>query len=359
MNTPPSNPDDLSIVFLPPNHWKAPPDSQAARNDPEGNSALHHLARLGVRWRVINPTGRPWNPFANPFLRGIDPLRTLRVLLTCRKADAVVSVFESNALLLLLLRGLLLFHPRVILWDASVGNPWRVLRFIQKIVFPRYDGFMMLTSSQESHLREHFQIKAPLAKISYNIDESFYRPCPDVPTEYVLAVGDDISRDYPTLLAAAARCPSRFVVKSKWRPAGAVPGPSNVTFLSDRLDAEAFRTLYARARIVVLPLHPVEHAGGITALFEAMAMGKPLVVTASGVARDFVTDGVHALIVPPGDPAALAAAVNRLEGDEGLRCSLGEQARRHIEGRLSTAALAGRMRDFVAEVCRVAGGSAR
>jgi len=40
-----------------------------------------------------------------------------------------------------------------------------------------------------------------------------------------------------------------------------------------------------------------------------------------------------ALLVPPRDPAALAAAVERLAGDEGLRRELGESARKHcVEG---------------------------
>jgi glycosyltransferase involved in cell wall biosynthesis len=310
---------------------------------------------MGVRWRKIVPAAPPWNPFggSNPVLCALDPLRALRVLLRHRDADVIVSVFESNALVILLLRTILRFRPKIILWDASVGTSWKVLRVIQKLTLPRYDGFMMLTGAQERHLREHFDIKVPVARIGYNVDESFYRPGrKSTDGDYVLAVGDDISRDYSTLLAAASRTPSRFLIKSAWRPtasSGAVS--ANVTFLSRRLSREEFRALYEGARIVVLPLHTVDHAGGITALFEAMAMGKPLIVTASGVARDFVTDEIHALLVPHEDPAALAGAVNRLEQDEALRLKLGANARRHIEDHFSTRALAERMVDFLKGVC--------
>jgi glycosyltransferase involved in cell wall biosynthesis len=344
----------LSVVFLPPNAWSVPANSETAPPAAEADSALDHLRRLGVRWRVINPTRRPWNPLdrGNPFLRGIDPLRALRVLMRHRDADVIVSVFESNALLILLLRRLFFFRPKVILWDASVGNPWRTLRRIQRLVFPRYDGFMMLTSAQEAYLKEHYKLHGPVTRIGYNVDEAFYRPSGDGTAGGVLAVGDDISRDYPTLLKAAAISGSKFLIKSKWRPEHGAAAPANVTFLSERLNREAFRALYAQASIVVLPLHPVAHAGGITALFEAMAMAKPLIVTASGIATDFATDGISALVVPPGDPAALAAAVARLERDEPLRRTLGLNARQQIEGALSTPALARRMHGFIAELCK-------
>ena len=53
-----------------------------------------------------------------------------------------------------------------------------------------------------------------------------------------------------------------------------------------------------------------------------------------------VGDGVHALLVPPGDPGALAAALVRLAEDGALRERLAEGARRLAAGPLSPAGLA-------------------
>ncbi|HJV90111.1 MAG TPA: glycosyltransferase family 4 protein [Holophagaceae bacterium] len=63
------------------------------------------------------------------------------------------------------------------------------------------------------------------------------------------------------------------------------------------------------------------------ALVEAMACGLPVVTTDfGGAARDIVTDGVDGLIVPPGDPKALAAGLVRLMKDPGLRQALAARA---------------------------------
>jgi glycogen synthase len=55
---------------------------------------------------------------------------------------------------------------------------------------------------------------------------------------------------------------------------------------------------------------------------EAMACGTPVVATGTGGSADFLDDEENCLLVPPGDPAALAAAVSRLADDEPLRQQL-------------------------------------
>ena len=50
-----------------------------------------------------------------------------------------------------------------------------------------------------------------------------------------------------------------------------------------------------------------------------LACGTPLVTAGTPGSRELLVDGESALLVPPGDPAALAAAVRRLATDPALR----------------------------------------
>jgi len=54
-------------------------------------------------------------------------------------------------------------------------------------------------------------------------------------------------------------------------------------------------------------------------LVEALRVGTPVVATAVGGVAEVVRDGENGLLVPPGDPEALAAAIERLAEDEELR----------------------------------------
>lgn len=75
------------------------------------------------------------------------------------------------------------------------------------------------------------------------------------------------------------------------------------------------------------------------ALLEAMAAGRAVVATALPGILEAVRPDLEALIVPPGDAAALGAAMTRLAGDPILRERLGTAARRRFEAQFT----AGRM----------------
>ena len=87
----------------------------------------------------------------------------------------------------------------------------------------------------------------------------------------------------------------------------------------DRLPA-----VLAHADLLVLP-SLYEELG--TVLLEAMQAGLPIVASKTGGIPDVIEGGVNGLLVPPGEPEALARAIDRILGDRGLACRLSEGAR--------------------------------
>jgi glycosyltransferase involved in cell wall biosynthesis len=87
--------------------------------------------------------------------------------------------------------------------------------------------------------------------------------------------------------------------------------------------AERDRQL-ASADAFVLP----SYAEGLPmALLEAMAWGLPAITTPVGSIPEHVRDGVHGILVRPGDVSELAGAIERLVMDDALRAGMGERAR--------------------------------
>lgn len=104
--------------------------------------------------------------------------------------------------------------------------------------------------------------------------------------------------------------------------------PSAVGFVPhDELGA-----YYERAAIVVVPSR--REGYGVVAR-EAMAYGRAVVATSVGGLADAIEDGVTGLLVPPRDPAALRAALERLLADEVLCSRLGQVARERARATLS------------------------
>src|SRR5207244_379179 len=82
--------------------------------------------------------------------------------------------------------------------------------------------------------------------------------------------------------------------------------------------------LFGRAAVVACPSR--REGFGVTCL-EAMAHGRPVVASSVGGLRDLVVDGETGLLVPPRDPVALRAGLDRLLADAELRPRLGAAAR--------------------------------
>lgn len=81
---------------------------------------------------------------------------------------------------------------------------------------------------------------------------------------------------------------------------------------------------------------------------ESLAVGTPVVATAAGGVPEVVTDGVNGLLVPAGDAGALAAAIDRMLHQPGLRERLAAQAAGSV-AHLSTEVVYTRLEELLAE----------
>ena len=133
------------------------------------------------------------------------------------------------------------------------------------------------------------------------------------------------------LLAAVAGLPGIKLVVTGGGPAAeelsqAMPG---AVFLGERHGDDLAR-IYASLDVFV-HTGPFETFG--QTIQEAAASGLPVVAPAAGGPLDLVDEGVTGHLVPPGDGAALAAAVTSLATDGPSRATFGAAARRKVLGR--------------------------
>lgn len=167
--------------------------------------------------------------------------------------------------------------------------------------------------------------------ILFGVDTEFWTPGEGLPEDFVFSIGQDPNRDFDTLVNAEIEVPIRLHTAL---PVAIPTGRQNVTvskgsYHKSTLTDKELRDLYRRSLAVVVPLKDVYQPTGYSVTLQAMACGKPVVLTRiKGLwAPELLRDGENCLLVPPGDRNALAAAIERLAADPELRTRLGRAAR--------------------------------
>ena len=151
------------------------------------------------------------------------------------------------------------------------------------------------------------------------------------------------------LPAAAALIVGVGPFAAEWQQQAQAAGlHERVHFLGEQPD-EALAALYQAADIFVLPSTNRAETFGLVQV-EAMASGRPVICTELGTGTSYVNQhGVTGLVVPPNDPAALAAAARQLLADPQLAARMGAAGRQRAQQAFSVDAMLDRMLEFYAE----------
>jgi len=124
---------------------------------------------------------------------------------------------------------------------------------------------------------------------------------------------------------------------------------SEVEFVGPVFGEDKLRLLVA-ADVFVL----ASYSEGLPyALLESMAAGAPVVATPVGAIPDVVADGVHGLLVPPGDAAAIARALAQLASDRNLQARMSAACRSRVSSTYSIEHLSESLRRIYVELSQV------
>ena len=262
-------------------------------------------------------------------------------------ADVVLSTVDTVGLPLVLLRRAGLVRPPLVY--VSIGLPERLARLRGDRAAKRYaaalrgvTSILAYSEHETALLREVVgdDAAAPdVGFVRFGVDTDRFRPQPDVePDADVVSVGADPHRDFPLLVRIAQRQPELRlrIVAGKDASRGLEPLPQNVELEVDIPLVDA-RDRLARARVVALPVRANSYSGATTVLLQALALGKPVVVSRTpAIASGYgLVHGENCVLVEPGDEEAFEVELLRVLGDDEGGAALGAGARRLAEAELS------------------------
>jgi glycosyltransferase involved in cell wall biosynthesis len=216
------------------------------------------------------------------------------------------------------------------LFPASKRVFFRYLR-----VQDRIDRLLAYSTSEEQHMISRLRVPASkVERIYYHSDQKFFRPDARAPELDLICAAGQLLRDYDCLIEAVRTLPVRVDIAagSPWidqrlEPTRALP--QNVTW--QRRNRYDLRELYARSALAVVPILQNDYQTGIATILEMMAMGKCVIATRTRGQTDTIVDNETGVYVPPSDPVALRAAIERLLAAPDEASRIGKNARRFIE----------------------------
>ena len=289
--------------------------------------------------------------------------RLVRPLPAC---DAVVVGYPGHAdlpLARLLARGRpIVFNPLVSLWDTLVQDRGRfahgsvaarTLALADRVALRAADLVVADTEANAAFLARLGDLpRSEVAVCLVGAEERVFRPGWSRSEPFrCLFVGKLIPlHGLETILAAAERAPDvrfRIVGSGQLEPLLA-RRPVNVDWVPwveyERLPDELHRCGCAlgvfgasdkAARVIP------------NKVFQALACGAPVVTANTRAARELLADGESAVLVPPGDADALAAAVRRLRDDDLLATRIAASGAAAYRARASEAVLGARWRRLI------------
>jgi len=268
-----------------------------------------------------------------------------RTVLSCRaaltRADVVFSTVDTVGIPLALLGRVGLVRTPVVY--AAIGLPERLsqlrnraARRFYRSAYRRLHTIVAYGWGEVEALRTWLGDDGPPVEfVAFGVDTDYFRPdASRVPEADVVSIGADPKRDFALLVALARRLPERSfrVIASAEHARALGEVPPNLAVEVD-VPFPLVRERLSAARAVALPVRDNSYSGATTTLLQAMASGKPVVVTrTAAIARGYhLEDGLNCRLVPPGDLEALESAVSGVLADPGAATGIGLRARETVE----------------------------
>jgi len=312
-----------------------------------GFSVGHNLESRGAppRWAALAGGSLKWG-LERAGGYGGDFATVFASLRRANRADVVLSTVDTVGIPLMLLGRAGCLRPPLVY--VAIGLPERLARLRSERMRRLYTSALGSCAAVIAYSKfEADELRGSLDRrgfatrvefVPFGVDAASFTPVRGPAALDIVSVGADPHRDFALLLQVAARMPRvSFLIVTSADHARHLSGlPDNVVVETD-IPFEAMRRRLGEARAVALPVRENSYSGATTVLLQAMALGKPVVVTRTqAIATGYgLVDGENCRLVAPGDAAGLERALGDVLRDEFHARALGASARTVVERQLT------------------------
>ncbi|PLX28267.1 hypothetical protein C0581_02935 [Candidatus Parcubacteria bacterium] len=291
-------------------------------------------------WKSIGGYGGAW-------------YKVFRLRSRIKDSDIIFATADRVGIPLVLLTYIKIIPQRHIVY-VSIGLPERLDQLKNKFVYRLYrKAFKKVVSRIVCYgYEEAVQLRKKLGAtddtvifMPFGVDVNYFDPSyistQSADDKYMFCIGADPQRDFELLFEAVRDIDyPLLVVTTKQRYAelkekGMVI-PKSVTIKTD-IPFKMVREYLSGAQAVLLPVKENTYSGATTTLLQAMALGKPVLVSQTGAIKDgyFLQDRNNCMLVRPGDIDELRHGIKEISEDTYDFFNMGKKARETVENKLN------------------------
>lgn len=287
----------------------------------------------------------------------------LENIATLNWSDVIICTVDTCGLPVLCLKHLGLIKSPIVYISQGLSDrisslsrktlTYKLFKNFYQTLLQSADVILVLGEGARTHILEVFDLNEDTVScIQFGIDSSFWFPHPSSNPphgDFVLSVGSDQARDYPTLLTAL---PNETHLKIVTR----LPIPKEV--LGDHVEVGTqfsdleLKQLYQQAYCVVTPLKDVYQPSGQSATLQAMACGKAVILTKTKGIWDseHIKHRENCYLVSPNSPSELKRAIEFLKAHPHETMRLGHNARKTVEQHYSSVCFSKKLENIVSSL---------
>ncbi|MEM9561216.1 MAG: glycosyltransferase [Actinomycetota bacterium] len=263
-------------------------------------------------------------------------------------ADGIITVFPQLAATTAGLKLVRRDHRPLVAWLFNTeGIATGVRRAGARVALRKVDRFVVHSTAEIPVYQRLLGLPAErfsFVPLQYGGDVETARP-PDQDEPYVFATGTGY-RDYETFFAAVGKLGHRTLVLASDRALDGLTVPDNVEILP-QISRPEIRRLVRHAAVNVVPLTDGGTTAGLVTIVETFRHGRSMVITRRSGLDDYCNENDNVLCADLGDVGELAAAIDRMWGDEAERARLDAAALEFAEANCTDAAAAAALVDVL------------
>ena len=255
-----------------------------------------------------------------------------------RKSDLIFATLDTVGLPLLLLKYLKIIDKPIVYGTIGLEHNLqikhsKIIRVLYSKLLKTADYIVSVASFDECKRLSNY-LNIPLSKFifcPFGVDQTYFQPTKIKEKNFILSVGADKQRDWKILIESAKYFKLPLVIVSAKGALDSYKVKKGITVYED-LPIENLKRLMLKAKVIVITLKQTSYFTGQTTFFQAMSLGKPVVITRIYPFVDYpkIKNNVNCVLVEPYNKKDLTTRVNNLIDNDKFRDRLGKNAREFI-----------------------------